>query len=138
MATSQDFANWTCTDAIDPDWLMGLFLAENSAIYKFGKGSTHTTVYYPELMSFHVALPPIEEQKEITRRVESLFAWADRLEARYHTARSRLDRLTPALLAKAFRGQLVPQNPDDEPAAVLLERVRAGKAGEASTRKKRT
>ena len=48
---------------------------------------------------------------------------------------TRLDQLTPALLAKAFRGQLVPQNPDDEPAAVLLERVRAGRDSEAKSKK---
>ena len=88
-----------------------------------------------DLKGMLIDLPSLEEQKEITRRVESLFAWADRLETRYHTARARLDQLTPALLAKAFRGQLVPQNPDDEPAAVLLERVRAGRDSEAKSKK---
>src|SRR5262249_5201305 len=48
MATSQDFANWICTRAIEPDWLKFLFVAETEAIYRFGKGSTHTTVYFPE------------------------------------------------------------------------------------------
>jgi type I restriction enzyme, S subunit len=57
-----------------------------------------------------IPLPPIDEQAEIVRRVESLFALADQLEARYTTARAHLDRLTPALLAKAFRGELVPQD----------------------------
>ncbi len=123
MATSQDFANWTCTKAIDPDWLKYLFVAENEAIYKFGKGSTHTTVYYPELMAFHVALPAIEEQHEIVRRVESLFAYADRLEARYLAARTQVEKLTPAILAKAFRGELVKQDPNDEPASELLARI---------------
>ena len=62
---------------------------------------------------------------EIVRRVETLFAYADRLEARYTAARAQVERLTPALLAKAFRGELVPQDPNDEPASVLLERIRA-------------
>jgi type I restriction enzyme S subunit len=57
-----------------------------------------------------------------------LFAYADRLETRYVAARAQVDRLTPALLAKAFRGELVPQDPDDEPASVLLERIRAARA----------
>jgi type I restriction enzyme S subunit len=70
-------------------------------------------------------LPPIREQQEIIRRVESLFAYTDRLEARYTAARAQVERLTPALLAKAFRGELVPQDPNDEPASVLLERIRA-------------
>jgi type I restriction enzyme S subunit len=69
--------------------------------------------------------PDLDEQAEIVRRVESLFAFADRLEARLTQARSAADRLTPALLAKAFRGELVPQDPDDEPAAELLKRLQA-------------
>jgi type I restriction enzyme S subunit len=71
-----------------------------------------------------VSWPIIEEQTEIVRRVESLFTYADRLEARYTAARAQIDKLTPAILAKAFRGELVPQDPNDEPASVLLEWIR--------------
>ena len=76
-----------------------------------------------ELRGLPVTLPTIDEQGEIVRRVESLFAWADRLEARHAAARAQVERLTPSLLAKAFRGELVPQNPADEPASELLKRV---------------
>lgn len=68
-------------------------------------------------------VPSLKEQTEIVRRVETLFAFADRLEARLKTAQTAADRLTPALLAKAFRGELVPQDPNDEPAAELLKRL---------------
>lgn len=68
-------------------------------------------------------IAPIDEQREIVRRVETLFAFADRLEARLRIARSATERLTPALLAKAFRGELVPQDPNDEPASELLRRL---------------
>lgn len=83
------------------------------------------------LDSLKIKLPPVEEQEEIVRRVEALFALSDRLEARYSAALASFDRLTPAILAKAFRGELVPQDPNDEPASVLLERIRAerGAAG---------
>lgn len=74
---------------------------------------------------------------EIVRRVEVLFAYADRLEARYAAARAQVERLTQALLAKAFRGELVPQDPNDEPASVLLERIRAAReSAPARTAKK--
>ena len=66
----------------------------------------------------------LPEQKEIVRRVEDLFAFADRIEARLATAQKTVERLTPATLAKAFRGELVPQDSDDEPASILLERLR--------------
>jgi type I restriction enzyme S subunit len=79
-----------------------------------------------------IPLPPLEEQREIVRRVEALFAFADRLEARYLAARKQVDKLTPSLLAKAFRGELVPQDPNDEPASALLERIRAERAGQGA------
>jgi len=83
-------------------------------------------------------LPPIEEQAEIVRRVETLFAFVDRLEARLASASAAADKLTPALLAKAFRGELVPQDPNDEPASVLLQRLAQANAGkEKAPRAKR-
>ncbi len=72
-----------------------------------------------------VQCPPLDEQTEIVRRVDSLFALADSLERRLDCAREQLERHTPALLAKAFRGELVGQDLDDEPASALLASVRA-------------
>jgi type I restriction enzyme S subunit len=83
-----------------------------------------------KLAAFQFELPPIEEQAEIVRRTEALFAYADRLAARYQAARTQVDRLTPALLTKAFRGELVSQDPNDESASVLLERIRAERAAQ--------
>lgn len=77
-----------------------------------------------ELRSLPLHLPPLDEQAEIVRRVEILFALASRLEARLQSAQSATERLTPALLAKAFRGELVPQDPNDEPASELLRHLR--------------
>ncbi|MFN0119817.1 MAG: hypothetical protein ACKV2V_04880 [Blastocatellia bacterium] len=84
-----------------------------------------------------IELPNLIEQAQIVRRVETLFAYADRLDARYQQARAEVDRLTPALLAKAFRGELVPQDPNDEPATVLLERIRAAREAGDDTRPRR-
>jgi type I restriction enzyme, S subunit len=86
------------------------------------------TINQKALFSLEVVLPPQAEQREIIRRVETLFAYTDRLEARYAAAHAQVEHLTPALLAKAFRGELVPQDPDDEPASVLLESIRAERA----------
>lgn len=77
------------------------------------------------LNTLPIAVPPQAELVEIVGRVESLFALADQLEARYTVARTHTERLTPALLSKAFRGELVPQDPADEPAAALLVRLQA-------------
>ena len=79
-----------------------------------GKQTTNLASINKSMLSaLPISLPPPAEQAEIVRRVDSLFALADQLEARYTTARTHIDRLTPALLAKAFRGELVPQDPGD-------------------------
>ncbi|HIF5972561.1 TPA: restriction endonuclease subunit S [Vibrio parahaemolyticus] len=79
-----------------------------------------------------VPLPPKEEQKEIVRLVDQYFAFADTIEAQVKKAQDRVDNLTQSILAKAFRGELVPLNEDDESAEVLLERIaQARKAAEA-------
>ncbi|MDE1905545.1 MAG: restriction endonuclease subunit S [Rhodospirillales bacterium] len=128
MATSQDFATWTCTDALMPEYLMYALMAEGDDIRKFGMGSTHTTIYFPEIRALHIALPPIAEQREIIRSISSALARADRLESEAARSKALLDHLESALLARAFRGELVPQNPEDEPATNLLARIRASRA----------
>ncbi|WP_460045672.1 restriction endonuclease subunit S [Pseudomonas sp. S2_H01] len=72
--------------------------------------------------------PPIEEQAEIVCRTAQLFAFAEQVEAKVVLAKSRVDHLAQSILAKAFRGELVPQDPNDEPASMLLERIKAQRA----------
>jgi type I restriction enzyme S subunit len=87
------------------------------------------------LKAVRVPLPPLAEQREIVARVSALFARADAIDARLTAARSAADRLTQAVLAKAFRGELVPteaelarrENRTYEPASELLARVRAAR-----------
>ena len=88
-----------------------------------------------KIYPLEMQLPSLLEQTEIVRRIEILFAFADRLEARLATARRQVGQLTPALLAKAFRGELVAQDPADEPAAELLKRLAAQR--EAAPKAKR-
>jgi type I restriction enzyme S subunit len=80
--------------------------------------------FHHVIRDIHIALPPLPEQREIVRRVEELFTFADQLEARFAKAQAHVDKLTQSLLGKAFRGELVPQDPNDEPAAALLARIR--------------
>lgn len=70
-----------------------------------------------------IPLPPKEEQTEIVRLVDQYFAFADSIEAQVKKAQTRVDNLTQSILAKAFRGELVAQDPSDEPAEKLLERI---------------
>lgn len=90
--------------------------------------SGQTGISGKDLKELEISLPPLPEQAEIVRRVEALFALADGVEARYAAGLAAFDSLTPALLQKAFRGELLPQDPADESASVLLERIRAVRA----------
>ncbi len=71
-----------------------------------------------------IPLPPKDEQEEIERRLQRILVRHDRLSSRYLSAVRMLERLEPAVLTKAFRGELVPQDPNDEPAEITLARVR--------------
>ncbi len=98
------------------------------------------------IKSWEIPLPPLAEQHEIVRRVRELFALADRLEARLTQARRQVDSLTQAILAKAFRGELVPTEAalsresghPYESATDLLARLQSTAPAPASPKPRRT
>lgn len=111
-----------------PDFAMLVFRHYMHAGRYLKEGTTTTNIAHLGAGRFgnvEFPLPVLEEQIEIVRRVETLFAFADRLQARLTQARTAATRLTPSLLAKAFRGELVPQDLNDEPASAMLERLKA-------------
>ncbi len=65
MATSQDFVNWVCGEDLLPDFLRYVLLAEHDSYLAFASGTTHQTIYYPEVKAFHIKLPPVREQGQI-------------------------------------------------------------------------
>ncbi|WP_282690245.1 restriction endonuclease subunit S [Streptomyces sp. CC216C] len=65
MATSQDFVNWVCGPGISSSYLRYVLVAEQQTVRRFSQGSTHQTVYYPEVKAFHVCLPGRGEQQAI-------------------------------------------------------------------------
>jgi len=99
-------------------------------------GTAQLTIPLSGLKALMINIPAREKQDEIVSRVEALFTYADRLESRYKAACTQVERLTPALLAKAFRGELVSQGTNDEPASVLLERIRTQRAAKSAQPKR--
>lgn len=115
----------------------------------FSHGGTMEILNLSILKELPIPLPPVEEQTEIVRRVDQLFAHADRIEQQVNQALARVNNLTQSILAKAFRGELTEQWRKDNPelisgensAEALLERIkveRAAKAPAKRTRKKAT
>lgn len=96
-------------------------------ITKFDNGSAQPNLSAKSLAMYPLCLPSLKEQTEIVRLVEQYFALADTLEKNLANAKQRVDNLTQSILAKAFRGELVPQDPNDEPADKLLARIKAAR-----------
>lgn len=65
MATTQDFANWVCGDSLIPEFLLFVFRAMKGEFKRLMMGSTHNTIYMPDIKSFRFTLPPLDEQLKI-------------------------------------------------------------------------
>lgn len=97
------------------------------------------------ILDFPLELPPMTEQKEIVQRVTVLLTLASKIEERINAAIVRSAKLTQSILAKAFRGELVPteaelarrQGREYEPASVLLERIKKQRESKASSKPER-
>jgi len=73
MATSQDFATWTCTDELMPEYLLFCLRAmRDDLLERLAMGSTHQTIYMPDIEALRIPLPPLDEQRQIVDRVRSV------------------------------------------------------------------
>lgn len=124
-------------------WLLWFLRSPSgrSALEAASSGNQHSmrNISQSGLLKIQMPLPPPEIRSAIVNRIEAIFTKLDRLAAEARSAAALLDRLDQAILAKAFRGELVPQDPNDEPALALLERIRAGRAtkGNPAARRRR-
>jgi type I restriction enzyme S subunit len=88
-------------------------------------GTTQLTVTLSGLRRIKIPLISVPEQILIIKRIEALFEKINLIEEQYRNSFNEFQILDQSILTKAFRGELVPQDPNDEPAAVLLDRIRA-------------
>lgn len=124
MATSQDFATWTCTDALLPEYLMYALMSEGHSIRRFGEGSVHTTIYFPEIRAFHIRLAPIEEQAAIASRIKSAFSKLDQVLAEAEKAMTLFQQLDDQIMEYAFKGRLTKLEVGDGSAVEQLSKLR--------------
>ncbi len=116
-----------------------------SRIKKSVHGVTRPRINLKFLRSFEIEIPPPAEQTEIVRRVNELFAFADKVEAQVSAAQARINQLSQSILAKAFRGELTADwraaHPEritgEHSAEALLARIQAERATSKPAKKKR-
>jgi type I restriction enzyme S subunit len=106
MATSQGFVNWICGEHLLARFLQHLFMAENAFLHRISEGVAHTTIYFPEAKAFHVALPPLPEQRRIVEALEMHLARMDATVTSLHRVRAHLKRYRTAILLAAVEGRL--------------------------------
>jgi len=93
-------------------------------VNKYMKGDNSPSINNENITNFLYPLPPLAEQKRIVEKIEELLALVDDLETNKTDLQSYIKQAKSKVLDMAVRGELVPQNPDDEPASVLLERIK--------------
>jgi restriction endonuclease S subunit len=98
MATSQDFVNWVCGPKLDYRFLKYVLLGERNSFLRFASGTTHQTIYFPEVKAFYVAMPDIGIQRSIA---DVLSALDDRI-ALLRETNATLEAIAQALFKSWF------------------------------------
>ena len=107
---------------------MYYFLLDNAKkVKKNTTGSTMVHITKRKMEQMKVPFPPLEEQKRIVAKIEELFALIDIIESNQLEFKQLAEQLDKKVLDLAMCGKLVPQNPTDEPASVLLDKIKKEK-----------
>ena len=123
---------------IQPFFILYLMRRFENEIASKGTGTTFNAITGNQLKTFQIPLPPLIEQKEIVSELEQHLSIADEAEATIDAELKRAERLRQSILKHAFSGKLVPQDPNDEPASALLEKIREEKEQQQPKRKRTT
>ncbi|MBC9131745.1 restriction endonuclease subunit S [Frischella sp. Ac13] len=137
-----------CLDDLNPEYLNYNLNSPEAKQYCYevkSDGVSQSNINAQKLGEYPIQIPSLQEQNEIVRRVEQLFAYADKIEQQVNTALEKVNHLPQSILAKAFRGELTAQwraeNVDlitgENSAASLLEKIQVERAQNNKNKKKK-
>lgn len=113
------------TDMVNLKFRNYFFENQKKEIERLAYGGAQPNISKSMIENLSVFLPSLPEQERIVEEIEKRFEVADEMEKAVNESLDNAQKLKQSILKKAFSGQLVPQNPDDEPASALLERIKA-------------
>lgn len=109
MATTQDFAAWICGKSIKPKFLYYVLRGMKPEFRRLMMGSTHQTIYMPDIRSFRTPLPPLAEQDRIINALDASIGTYRAAHSRIATSIERLREFRAALITAAVTGQIDPE-----------------------------
>ena len=130
-----------CVSGISPNFVQLTFAEKTlrGSLEARAKSSAgHQRISLSDLREYYVPLPPLAEQCRIVAEVERRLSVIQQADTTVKTSLTRAERMRQSILKEAFSGKLVPQDPNDEPASVLLERIRTEREAAQAASKPRS
>ena len=122
---------------LSPDYIFYFLWGQYDATRRIGSGNNQPALNKSRVQEIPFPLPPLAEQQRIVAEVERRLSVIQQAEATVEASLKRAERLRQSILKQAFSGRLAPQDPNDEPAAVLLARIQAERAAAETAAKAR-
>lgn len=109
MATTQDFANWVCGPLLLPEYLLHVLRSMSGEFSRMTQGSTHQTIYMPDLKKLTIPLPPLDEQRRIVDHLRARTAEIDAASEAAERAAKLLREYRQSLITAAVTGRVAPE-----------------------------
>jgi type I restriction enzyme S subunit len=123
-STNQNVASIFCSEGpMPPEYVYWWLYYRYNETRSIGEGGAQPALNTPRVRAIPIPIAPLDEQKRIVSKVDELFASTINIVRAVKVAHDRVNLLEQSILTKAFRGDLVSPDPNDEPATVLLKRI---------------
>ena len=129
LTTNQGFMSFVCNNNIYNYFLAYWFVSNKRLLEQSASGTTFKEISKSKMRKLSISMPSIPEQKQIVSKIESIFTLVDMTDEHITRLQATLATLRRSVLKCAFEGKLVPQNPHNEPANILLEKIRGSDDG---------